>query len=502
MLKFFGLSFKRDSDSKNLKSFTEPVHDDGAAVVSSTVYGTYIDLEGTVKDEGQLVTRYRTLARQPEIDKAVNEIVNEAIIIEDGEKIVDIILDDIPLNENIKRLVVQEFETILDILNFQNQGHDLFRRWYIDGRWNAHVIVDEDNLMEGIKELRYIDPRKIRKIREVSKERDPETAITLTIDKDEYYIYNENGILQAQGFTSGTETQGVKISKDSIIQCVSGLMDEKNQLVLSYLHSALRPMNQLRSIEDSTLIYHLARAPERRIFYVDTGSMPHHRAAQYIQELQNSMKTKLSYNPLNGEVKDQSRTISMLEDYWFQVREGGRGTKVDTMPAGTQLSQLLETVELFEDKLYASLQVPVSRLKPESTYSIGRSTEINRDELNFAKFIDRIRNKFSVFFVDALEKQLVLKNIITPDEYALIRNKIKFKYQKDNLFAELKDIEINLERCQLTQSLFPIIGKIKSWDWVSRVVWRMTDDEISEQMEKISVEATMPQFMPPEGEME
>jgi len=498
MPKFFGLEFKRNNDDAQLKTFAEPQYDDGAVVVAGSVYGTYIDLDGTIRNETDLVTRYRQLSQQPEIEKAVNEIVNEAIIVEDGKKIVELILDDVPLDENIKSIVVAEFEAILDLLNFQSAAYEIFKKWYIDGRAYYQIVVDEDNIAAGIQEILPIDPRKIRKIREIVKERDPETGIPLTKNLGEYYIYNDQGINTPQRFEVTTQAAGIKISKDSVIHHVSGLMDIRQQLVLSYLHSAMRPMNQLRSIEDSTLIYHLSRAPERRAFYIDTGAMPHFRAQQYMQEMINNYRTKLTYNAETGEVKDSSKTMSMLEDFWFQVREGGRGTKVEAISGGTQLSQLLETVQLFEDKLYNSLNVPVSRLKPDSVYSIGRATEISRDEINFAKFIDRVRSKFSVLFVECLEKQLVLKNILTPDDFNFIRNRIKFKYQKDNLFSELKDIEISSERANATNLMTPLIGKVYSWDWVRRNIWKMTDEEIQEEDSKIAIEMTLPQFMPPE----
>ena len=916
MARIFGLQFKRNDNSQNLKSFAEPQYDDGSVVVAGGMYGTYIDLEGTIRNESDLVSKYRNLALQPEIDRAVNEVVNESIIIENGLKIVEIILDDVPIDDNIKKLITMEFENILDILNFNNNGYDIFKKWYIDGRAYYHAIFDEKAPMEGIKELRSIDPRKIRKIREVKKNKDPDSGAMLTETTDEYYIYNEQGLSTTSKFETNSNQQGVKISKDSIIYQTSGLIDAKGQLVLSYLHPAMKPMNQLRSIEDSTLIYHLcvvgdtrvqmpngyeyikdvkagdevnvftvngleiakvkkqwctgtrevykvkskhhsitatdnhpilvydskkdlveyvsvdklvpklhsvvyekpkeidipvpltvprktvyklisdtwknekienktkavklfsekygynpnkirsflygqqtversvvvnavsefnclelaefeesyygnvsnevflpefvdenfarlfgfligdgsiskntitfaegvdeeqnkfyaslletyfgncskqstkrkygnwttsntlgaellmslgyiqgahnkripkwlftcrnsikiafieglsdadgttvyskytgawsseielcnkrlvedikslwsnvgyssghirhrtrkeetrqfgddirtipqteswtvyiskeplshlesiwsiehvgkhpvydievdhpnhnfianeitihnSRAPERRVFYVDTGSMPHFRAKQYMEELVNSYRTKLTYNAETGEVKDTSKTMSMLEDYWMQVREGGRGTKVETMSGGTQLSQLLETVQLFEEKLYKSLQVPISRLKQDDTYTMGRATEISRDEINFAKFIDRVRNKFSVLFVEALEKQLVLKNIVTPDDFDFIRNKIKFKYLKDNLFSELKEHEIMKERMNVLAMMMPWIGRFYSNDWVRKNVCKQSEETIEEEDQLIGMEISNPQFMPPEEE--
>lgn len=501
MRTFFGIEFKRQNDKSKLPSFAAPVYDDGAVnVAAGGVYGTYIDLEGTIRNESDLVTKYRQLALQPEIDRAINEICNEAIIVEEGKKIVELILDDVPIDNNVKKLIMMEFDIILDIMNFQNNAYEIFKRWYIDGRTYHHVIIDRENPKEGIQELRYIDPRQIRKIREIKKEKDPKSGIMLSQEVDEYYIYNDQGLASTGRFEVQSQSEGVQIQKDSIIHNTSGLLDVRGQLVLSYLHAALRPMNQLRSIEDSTLIYHLSRAPERRIFYVDTGSMPHFRAKQYMEELINNYRTKLTYNAETGEVKDQSKTMSMLEDYWLQVREGGRGTKIETLSGGTQLSQLLETVQLFEDKLYHSLQVPISRLKPDTLYATGRSSQISMDEINFSKFIDRVRNRFSIMFIETLEKQLVLKNIIIPDEFDLIRNKIKFRFLKDNVFSELKDNEIMQERFAILNNMLPFIGKIYSWNWIRKNICKQTDEDIEEEDAFISMEMTNPQFMPPEEE--
>ena len=812
MLKFFGIEFKRAKDEN--KSFAPPIYDDGAITVASGgVYGTYVDIESNIKNESDLVTRYRQLAYQPEIERAINEICNESIVVEENKNIIEIILDDIPMDNNIKKIIVSEFKNILDILNFNNSAYDYFKRWYIDGRQYFHVIIDPKNIQNGIQELRYIDPRKIRKIREIENIKDPQSGIIIKQVKEEYYVYNENGFASSGRTELQTQQEGIKIQKDSIILGTSGLMDIRDQMVLSYLHSAMRPMNQLRSIEDSTLLYHLARAPERRVFYVDTGSMPHTRAKQYMEELVNAYRTKLSYNAATGEVKDSSKTMcysldtkiplldgrtleldeiikeykegkqnwvyscdpitgkfvpgpiswagvtkknaqvvkitfdngksvictpdhkfpvwnkgfveakdlvgesiipgyrrmqkmynsgneyeqiykndtktweythrevakwkdennlreemiyndyfttkkkntihhrdfnrfnnnpnnlirmnrndhlsyhmncaqflvkrknrsedftpewryklseaakkrkpkcktwkiktptgeieiienlnqycrdnnlnrsnikgvfgskkyfaeqlynhkaisvewlderidvgcitidleetyhshhtylldagvytknSMLEDYWLQVREGGRGTKIEPLSGGTQLSQLLETVQLFEDKLYRSLHVPISRLKPETLYSIGRASQISIDEINFSKFIDRLRNKFCIMFLDMLEKQLVLKKIIIPDEYLMIRNKIKFKFLKDNVFSELKDNEIMSERLNILNNIMPFIGKIYSWNSVRKNICKQTEEDIEEEDAFIAMEMRNSQYMPPEEEI-
>jgi hypothetical protein len=500
-VRIFGFEFKRAEDPALRRSFAPPTYDDGAVVVASGgVYGTYIDLEGIIANETDLVTRYRQLALQPEIDKAINEICNEAIIIEEGEKIVDIILDDIPIDDRIKEVISIEFDNILDLMNFNNAAYDIFRRWYIDGRNYYHVIIDDKVPQEGIKELRYIDPRKIRKIREVMNKKDPETNVLVKIPVHEYYVYNENGIGNVARFETNSGTQGIKINKDSIIHTVSGLTDIRGQLVYSYLHAAIKPMNMLRSIEDASIIYFMSRSPQRRVFYVDTGTMPHVKAKQYMENLIEAYKTKLTYNAETGEVKDASKTMSMLEDFWLQRREGGRGTEITTLQEGTQLSQLLEAVQMFEDKLYRALQVPISRLKPDSLYTIGRATEISRDEINFAKFIDRLRNRFSQLFVDALEKQLVLKNIVTPDDFEMIRNKIKFRYQDDNLFSELKDIEIMKERLTVLEMMQPFLGRYYSHTNTRKFVCKQSDEDIKMEDKFIAAEMTMPQYQLPEEE--
>ena len=492
---FFGFTIKRKDQRDSIKSFTPEVKDDGAVVVAAGgAYGSYIDLDGTVRTEAELVSKYREMALQPEIDKAVNEVTNEAIVSEDGKKTVELILDDLPVQDNLKKVINQEFENIIDLLDFKNNAYDVFKRWYIDGRSYYHIIIDEKRPDEGIKELRYIDPRKIRKIREVVKKKDTGSEAVIQNTRKEYYIYNERGLNYGSKVISQLGTTGVRIQPDSIIQVVSGLMDKNNTMVLSYLHPAIKPMNQLRALEDSSLIYHLSRAPERRIFYIDVGNLPKVKAEQYLREMMVKYKNKLSYDANTGEIRDDRKFMTMLEDYWLPRREGGRGTQIDVLQGGTALPQLLESVQYFEDKLYRSLQVPLSRLKPDTVYTLGRATEISRDEVNFAKFVDRVRNKFSGLFIKALEKQLILKKIATPEDWEQIKKFIRFRFLRDNYFAELKEMEIMAERMNRLRDIDDYAGKYYSHLWIRRNVLKQSDEEIEEMNEEIAEEMENPQY--------
>ena len=371
---------------------------------------------------------------------------------------------------------------------------DTFRRFYVDGRLFYHIIIDEKRPDEGIKELRYIDPRKIRKIREVVKKKDTGSEAIIQNTRKEYYIYNERGLNYGSKVISQLGTTGVRIQPDSIIQVVSGLMDKNNTMVLSYLHPAIKPMNQLRALEDSSLIYHLSRAPERRIFYIDVGNLPKVKAEQYLREMMVKYKNKLSYDANTGEIRDDRKFMTMLEDYWLPRREGGRGTQIDVLQGGTALPQLLESVQYFEDKLYRSLQVPLSRLKPDTVYTLGRATEISRDEVNFAKFVDRVRNKFSGLFIKALEKQLILKKIATPEDWEQIKKFIRFRFLRDNYFAELKEMEIMAERMNRLRDIDDYAGKYYSHLWIRRNVLKQSDEEIEEMNEEIAEEMENPQY--------
>ena len=425
----FGFSISRDKgeeDQKTQQSFTPPTNDDGALTITSAAYyGTYVDLDGTAKNEVELISRYREMAMQPEIESAIDDIINEAICQDDDGKNIKIVLDNLKQPEKIKDAIRAEFGNVLRILNYNNMAHDIFRRYYVDGRLYYHIIIDRENPMQGIRELRYIDPRKLRKVREVKKKKDERTGVEVMNVINEYYIFNDKVV---SGSSSNFGPVGVRITTDSIISVVSGLMDSRRAVVLSYLHKAIKPLNQLRMIEDATVIYRISRAPERRIFYIDVGNLPKLKAEQYLRDIMVKYKNKLVYDANTGEVRDDRKFLSMMEDFWLPRREGGKGTEIATLPGGQNLGEL-EDVKYFEKKLYKALNVPVSRLNPDSSgFSMGRTNEITRDELKFAKFVDRMRNKFSDLFDQALRVQCVLKGICTDDEYKEFKEHIYSDY--------------------------------------------------------------------------
>lgn len=494
-MELFGFTIKKKTEPDSIKSFTPEVNDDGAVIVAAGgSYGTFVDLEGSVRTEAELVSKYREMALQPEIDRAVNEITNEAIVTEDGKDTVTINLDRLPVKDNIKKIITQEFNNIMTILDFKNSCYDIFKRWYIDGRAYYHIVIDEKRPEEGIKELRYIDPRKIRKIREVDNKKDTNTQAVLQKTKKEYYLYSERGLNYGPGASANRATSGLKISADSILLVTSGLMDTNNTLVLSYLNSAIKPLNQLRALEDASLIYHLSRAPERRIFYIDVGNLPKIKAEQYLREMMNKHKNKLAYDASTGEIRDDRKFMTMLEDYWLPRREGNRGTQIEVLAGGTQLSQLLESVEYFQDRLYRAMQVPMSRMKPDTVYNLGRATEITRDEVNFAKFIDRIRNKFSFIFLKSLEKQLILKKIIVPEEWEALKQFIRFEFLKDGYYAELKNLEIFGEKLNRLNDVEPYAGKYFSHYWIRRNILQQSDEDIEELDSQMEEEINNPQY--------
>ena len=465
-------------------SFALPTEtmDDGAVTITSNAhYGTYVDLEGSVRNEIELVTRYREMSNHPELEMAIDDIVNEAISHNETGKVVSIVLDKLKQPESIKKKIIEEFDTIQRMLNFSNLADDLFKRWYIDGRLNYHVVVNEKNPKEGIQELRYIDPRKIRKVREVKKGRDPKTGASIINSIAEYYVYNDKG-QTTQTYTSNINA-GLRIAPESIINVNSGLMDAKNTFVISYLHKAIKPLNQLRMIEDAIVIYRLSRAPERRIFYIDVGNLPKGKAEQYLRDIMVKYRNKMVYDAQTGELRDDRKHMSMLEDFWLPRREGGKGTEITTLPAGQNLGEL-EDVKYFRQKLLNSLNVPISRLEPQQggMIGIGRTTEVTRDEVKFAKFIQRLRNKFSTIFDQALRVQLVLKGICTTDEWELFKEDIYFDFLKDNNFTEMRDAELLRERVTLLQTVDPYIGRYYSANWVRKNILQM-DDELIEQMD-------------------
>lgn len=497
-LSLFGFQISRskaDIEQQSEKTFAPPSNEDGALTISAAAYyGTYVDLDGTAKNEVELISRYREMAMQPEIESAIDDIINEAIVQNDDGKSIRIIMDDLRQPEKIKKAIEEEFSVVLRLLNYQNMATDTFRRFYVDGRIFYHIIIDDENPTEGIKALRYIDPRKIRKIREIKKDKDTGTSTDVVQTVNEYYIYNDKVV---SGTSSSYGPVGTRIAKDAIINVNSGLMDSRRAVVLSYLHKAIKPLNQLRMIEDATVIYRISRAPERRIFYIDVGNLPKLKAEQYIRDIMVKYKNKLVYDAQTGEVRDDRKFLSMMEDFWLPRREGGKGTEITTLPAGTNLGEL-EDVKYFEKKLYKSLNVPVSRLDPnQSGFSLGRVGEISRDEVKFSKFVDRQRQKFSEIFDQALRVQCVLKGICTADEFDEFKENIYYDFLKDNNFAELKEAELVRERLSLLGSVDPYVGRYYSMEWIQRNVLRLSDDDIKEMQKQIDKEKAAGLIMDP-----
>ena len=500
-MRLFGFTFQRKEQDEVAPSFVPREADDGALVVAAGgAYGTYVDLDGTVRTEAELVTRYREMSLQPEIDMAVDEIVNESINI-DEETIVDVNLDALETTERLKKAIRDEFENVLSILNFNKVAYETYRRWYIDGRLYYHVIIDDKDVKAGIKEVRYIDPRKIRKVREITKRKVPgstdglETIIPKT--QNEYYIYNDKGFNYGNKVV-GPSTTGLKIAKDSIVYTTSGLTDTQGTMVLSYLHKAIKALNQLRTLEDALVIYRLSRAPERRIWYIDVGNLPKMKAEQYVRDIMIKHKNRLVYDSASGEVRDDRKFMTMLEDYWLPRREGGRGTEVTTLPGGQTLGEM-DDVLYFQKKLYQTLNVPINRLNSDALFSLGRATEVTRDELKFYRFIVRLRARFANLFLQLLEKQLVLKGIMSIEEWQGIAAKIKFDFAKDNYFTELKDAEIIQNRAQLMMTLEQggLLGKYYSYHWARRNILQQSDNDIEEQDEQIAEEQQDPRWAPP-----
>ena len=499
-VKLFGFTFGSEDDKKP-KTVIAPESDDGSLTVSSGYgfgnYGYYLDLDGHTqnKSDVDLIQEYRRMAIMPEVEQAINDIVNEAIVHDDRKMPVQIILDDIgdKYGAKVKKAISAEFTNICRLLRLKTRAHEIFRRWYIDGRLYYHMLIDEDAPGEGVQELRFIDPIKIKKVKELKKERDQESGVELQSVEDEFYVYNPDGFRTS--FSS--DEQGIKISPDTIVYCPSGLPDPSGKRMLSYLHKAIKPMNQLRMTEDSIVIYRVSRAPERRIFYIDVGNLPKARAEQYLEDIQKKYRNKLVYDINTGDIRDQSYQQSILEDYWLPRREGGKGTEITTLDGGQNLGEL-EDVQYFLKKLYKSLNVPPSRLESESQFNLGRSTEITRDELKFTKFIQQLRTRFSEFFYDLLETQLRLKGIISKDEFDEIREDITFAFLRDSYFSELKEAEVQRERLELLQSIGDYAGKYYSHEYIRRNVLRQDDKMINKMDREIEQEEGNPQYS--EGE--
>jgi len=505
-IKLFGFTLgEKDIVQKQApeqSSFALPTDtlDDGAVTITqNSHYGTYVDLEGSVRNELELITRYREMANHPECDMAITEIVDEAISHDDKGKVVDIKMDDLKQPESIKKKIRDEFKSILSMLNFSNLSDDIFRRWYVDGRIYFHIIVNEKNPKEGIQELRYIDPRKIRKVREIQKGKDIKTNADIIKSLAEYYVYNDK-ISSTNNYSAGSAgsvNSGLKIAPDSIINVTSGMMDAKNTFIISYLHKAIKPLNQLRMIEDAIVIYRVSRAPERRVFYIDVGNLPKGKAEQYLRDVMIKYKNKVVYDAQTGELRDDRKHMSMLEDFWLPRREGGKGTEITTLPAGQNLGQM-EDVQYFQKKLLQSLNVPYSRLEPQGggLVGLGRTTEVTRDELKFNKFIVKLRNKFSQIFDHALKVQLSLKGICSQEEWETFKEDIFYDYIKDNNFTELRDAELLTQRLQTLTLIDPYVGRYYSQEWVNKNVLHLTDDELEEMKKQIDSEPAPVQVGP------
>ena len=486
MAEIFGFEITRKSEkeeAKKQKSFVAPLEDDGSSYVQASGghFGQYVDLSGTegAKSEADLIRRYRDVAQNPECDAAIEDIVNESIVSDSSSAPVELVTDDLDFPENIKKTIREEFENVVSLLQFNHYGHEIFRRWYIDGRLFYHIIVDEKNPKKGILELRSIDPTRIRKVKEIEKEKDPATGAELIKAIKEYYLYQDT--------TLTANNQGLKISNDAIQYTTSGLLDPSRTKVLSYLHKAIKPVNQLRMMEDSLVIYRLSRAPERRIFYIDVGNLPKGKAEEYLKNVMQQYRNKLVYDANTGEVKDDRKHMSLLEDFWLPRREGGRGTEISTLPGGENLGQI-DDIIYFQKKLYKSLNVPVNRLEQEAQFSLGRSTEISRDEVKFQKFINRLRKKFSWLFLDILKTQLILKGIITEQDWKSIREDIVVDFISDSAFSELKDAELVRERVQLLTELDQYVGQYYSMEWVRKNILMQSDEDIEQMKEQMETE--------------
>ena len=501
MAKLFGFSIEdpNDKKKKGVISPVPPNNEDGADYfLSSGFYGQYVDIEGVFRTEFDVIKRYRDMALHPECDTAIEHVVNEAIVSDSNDSPVEINLDNLNVSDNLKKVVRDEFKGVKDLLQFDKKAHEIFRNWYTDGRLYYHKVIDTTKPDEGIQEVRYIDSLKLKLMRvKPTKEKGArgaegipvlpysgESTITKDTKIEEFYTYYPQGMAQKYGSVAG---KGVRIAKDAITYVHSGLVDRNKKITLSYLHKAIKGLNQLRMIEDSLVIYRLSRAPERRIFYIDVGNLPKVKAEQYLRDVMSRYRNKLVYDANTGEIKDDKKFMSMLEDFWLPRREGGRGTEISTLPGGQNLGELTD-IEYFQKKLYRALNVPESRIGADQGFNLGRSSEILRDELMFSKFVGRLRKRFSGLFIDLLKTQLILKNIVTPEDFEKMAEHIQFDYKYDNHFAELKDHELMTERLNIMVAIEPYIGTYYSRDYVKRKVLRQTDEEIEEMAQEMEEE--------------
>jgi len=482
MAELFGFKFERVKDSGSQEQFTEPSSEDGAVqVAGGGFYAQSLDTDGRQRSESDLIRRYRDIAQQPECDSAIEDIINEGIVANEKDQAVAIELDRLGYPKKIKDRIREEFDTVLELLDFDTKGHDIFRRWYVDGRLYYHKVIDVKNPKRGIQELRYIEPVKIRKVKEVNKAPKTNSSVEMIKSVQEYYMYSPKGL------HSGT-SEGIKISPDSITYVPSGLVDQNKGHVLSHLHKAIKPVNQLRMIEDALVIYRISRAPERRIFYIDVGNLPKVKAEQYLKDVMNRYRNKLVYDASTGEIRDDRNHMSMLEDFWLPRREGGRGTEITTLPGGSNLGEI-DDITYFKQKLFRSLNVPMSRMEAEAGFSLGRSTEITRDELKFTKFVQRLRKKFTPLFTDILKSQLILKGVVTLEDWQKIHQHIQYNFLQDGHFAELKRAELLEDRINALGSIESYIGTFFSKEWVQKNVLNLTDHEIENMQDQMNKEA-------------
>jgi hypothetical protein len=485
MAELFGFSITRQVKKADPKQgFTQPQADDGTQTIAAGGYfGQYLDQEGAAKTEQDLIRRYREIALHPECDMAIEDIVNEAIVANELKDAIRLRLDEVPFGKEVRRKIEDEFKEVLRLMNFNTKGHDIFRRWYVDGRVYYHKVIDRESPRKGITELRYIDPRKIKKVREVRKKRPDGPmphGLAIIDEYEEYYLFNEKGI-------AGTTSGGIKIAPDTISFVPSGLIDQNKNMVLSYMHKAIKPVNQLRMIEDAAVIYRIARAPERRIFKIDVGNLPKVKAEQYLRDVMARYRNKLVYDASTGEIRDDRNYMSMLEDFWLPSREGGRGTDITTLPGGQNLGEITD-IEYFRSKLYRSLNVPASRLEASQGFNLGRSTEITRDELKFTKFVQRLRKKFTELFNDILKTQLILKAVITEEDWHTLRDFIAYDFLQDGHFAELKESEMLLERIRLANEVRDYVGKYYSVEYVRKNILKQSDRDIEDINKQIKKE--------------
>ena len=501
MVQLLGFQITRQTDDKEKpaeakQAFTVPSPDDGTTTISAGGYfGQYLDMEVTAKNDVDLIKRYREVAQHPECDMAIEDIINEVIVSDDRDQSVSISLDKLAVSENIKTKIRNEFDEVMKLLNFDEKGHDIFKRFYIDGRIYFHKVIDPKSPRKGLTEIRYIDPRKIKKVREVTKKRDTKSAKGIEIIEQtaEWFVYNEKGM---QGSNTNA---GLKISTDSITYVTSGIVDQTKNMVMGHLHKAIKPVNQLRMIEDAVVIYRIVRAPERRIFYVDVGNLPKVKAESYLREVMARYRNKLVYDASTGEIRDDRKHMSMLEDFWLPRREGAKGTEVSTLAGGQNLGEISD-VQYFQKKLYKALNVPISRMESEAGFNIGKAAEITRDELKFTKFVARLRKRFTQVFSDILKTQLVLKGVMTIEDWVKIKEHIQYNYLKDGYFAELKNAEILKERLSLAAEVSPYLGKYYSVEYIRKNVLRQTDEDIAEIDNQIANEIRTGIIARPQGE--